>query len=64
MASTEFTNTKFQYSPSQVPIFDGEHYDYWSSQMQTFFLLKDLWDVIEEGYEEPSQTSSLTGAVH
>jgi predicted ribonuclease YlaK len=28
--------------------------------MQTLFISQDLWDVIEEGYEEPSQTSSLT----
>ncbi|XP_022873160.1 uncharacterized protein LOC111392128 [Olea europaea var. sylvestris] len=40
----------------QVPIFEGEHYEYWSIQMQTFFISLDLWDVIDdEEYEEPSE---------
>ena len=52
----------FQYSPSQVPIFDGEHYDYWSNQMMTFFISQHLWEVVDEGYEEQAQPASLTGA--
>lgn len=42
--------TLFSYSPSQVPIFEGVHFEYWSSQMETFFLSQNLWDVIEDGY--------------
>ena len=51
------TNTLFFYSPSQVPIFDGEQYDYWRSQMQTFFISQDIWEVVEDGYEEQDQAS-------
>ncbi|XP_022849751.1 uncharacterized protein LOC111371808 [Olea europaea var. sylvestris] len=50
------TVSSFTYSSSQVPIFEGEHYEYWSIQMQTFFISLDLWDVIDdEEYEEPSE---------
>ena len=45
--------TMFKYSPSEVPIFEGEHYDYWSSEMMDFFISHDLWDVIEKDYPEP-----------
>ncbi|XP_057418661.1 uncharacterized protein LOC130712864 [Lotus japonicus] len=46
MASS--TNSVFSYTTSQIPVFNGEHYDYWSSQMETIFLSQDLWDVVEE----------------
>ncbi|XP_022876705.1 uncharacterized protein LOC111394888 [Olea europaea var. sylvestris] len=50
------TVSLFTYSSSQVPIFEGEHYEYWSIQMQTFFISLDLWHVIDdEEYEEPSE---------
>ena len=50
--------TLFIYSPSQVPIFEGEHYDYWSSQMETFFISQDLWEIIEDGYAKSPETGS------
>jgi len=50
--------TYFTYSPSQIPIFDGEHYEYWSSQMETIFLSQDLWDVVEQGYEVESDSDA------
>ncbi|XP_047331160.1 uncharacterized protein LOC124934686 [Impatiens glandulifera] len=42
------TSTLFSYSPSQVPIFEGEFYEFWSSQMETFFISLGLWDMIDE----------------
>lgn len=36
--ATTLGSILFAYSPSQVPIFDGEHYDYWSSQMKIIFI--------------------------
>ena len=32
--------TMFKYSPSQVPIFEGEHYDYWRNEMKNFFQIR------------------------
>ena len=54
------SNTMFSYSQSQVPIFEGEDYRYWSDQMMFFFISQDLWELIEEDYEEPPTTSSNT----
>ncbi|KAI4380759.1 hypothetical protein MLD38_006912 [Melastoma candidum] len=45
-------NMFFIFSPNQIPIFDGENFDNWSSQMETNCLLQDLWKLVEEGYEE------------
>ena len=46
----------FSYSTNQVPIFNGEHYDYWSSQLMTIFISQDLWDLIEDGFQDPPRT--------
>lgn len=46
------SNSVFFYITNQIPVFHGEHYEYWNSHMETIFLLKDLWDGVEEGYEE------------
>lgn len=43
----------FKYSSTQVPIFEGEHYDYWSTEMMNFFNYEDLWYIIESDYPEP-----------
>ncbi|GMP42786.1 hypothetical protein CsSME_00012403 [Camellia sinensis var. sinensis] len=43
--------TTFNYSPAAVPIFEGENYHFWSTQMRTFFISKDLWDLVENSYE-------------
>ncbi|KAG6509698.1 hypothetical protein ZIOFF_027698 [Zingiber officinale] len=52
-------NMFFTFSPNQIPIFDDEHFDYWSSQMETIFLSQDLWKLVEEGYEEVPEGISL-----
>ena len=46
----------FSYSTNQVPIFNGEHCDYWSSQLMTIFISQDLWDLIEDGFQDPPGT--------
>ncbi|XP_075499421.1 uncharacterized protein LOC142537815 [Primulina tabacum] len=53
--------TMFKYSPSEVPIFEGEHYDYWNSEIRDFFISFDLWEIIENTYEEPPEDGSSTG---
>ena len=61
MAYPSNPNTFFQYTSLGIPIFDGEYYDYWSSPMKTFFISQDLWDVVEEGYQEHPQPTTLLG---
>ncbi|KAL0345816.1 UNVERIFIED_CONTAM: hypothetical protein Sradi_4412900 [Sesamum radiatum] len=55
MASNSSSAPLFSFSPSQVPIFEGEHYEYWSSQMQTFFESMELWDVIDGELQPPTE---------
>ena len=51
-------STLFSYAHIQVPIFEGVHFEYWSSQMGIFFLSQNLWDVVEDGYAEPPESGS------
>ena len=61
MAASTSTAT-FNYAQNIVPIFTGESYDFWSTQMKTLFISQDLWDLIEEGYEQPDDLSTLAAA--
>ena len=54
------SSSVFSYTSSQIPAFNGEHYDYRSSQMEKIFLLQELWDVVEEDYEERPQPKAAT----
>lgn len=47
------------YNNVQVPVFEGENYDFWSIKMQTLFRLLDAWEIVESGYEEPETTTNL-----
>ncbi|XP_028092376.1 uncharacterized protein LOC114292579 isoform X8 [Camellia sinensis] len=50
--------TTFKYSPAGLPIFEGENYDFWSTQMRTLFISEDLWDLVENSYESPQSQES------
>ncbi|KAG6498678.1 hypothetical protein ZIOFF_038400 [Zingiber officinale] len=58
MASTQAPISMFSYTANQVTIFDGEHFDYWSSQMETLFISQDFWDIVVNGLSEPPQQQS------
>lgn len=45
-----------------IPIFDGENYDFWSVKMKTIFLSFDLWEYIEDGFDEPEDITALPEA--
>ena len=42
-----------------IPEFDGSDYRYWSIKIQTLLIGKDLWNVVDDGYVEPIDWSSL-----
>jgi len=54
--------TTNQTSSILVPIFTGENYDFWNVKMKILFRSQDLWDIIEEGFTIPKDTSTLTAA--
>lgn len=52
-------------SSSSLPlstVFNGESYDFWSVKMKAFLMAHDLWDVIEQGYEQPDAEGNYTAA--
>ncbi|KAG6501038.1 hypothetical protein ZIOFF_040904 [Zingiber officinale] len=49
------SSSLFTFSPGQVPIFEGEYYEYWNSQMETFFESVDLWEVINGELTPPDE---------
>ena len=51
-----------QSSTISVPIFNGENYDFWRVKMETYFSSQDLWDIIEEGFTIPADTSALNAS--
>eukprot|EP00258_Populus_trichocarpa_P020828 XP_024436847.1 uncharacterized protein LOC112323342 isoform X2 [Populus trichocarpa] len=42
-----------------LPIFDGGNYDLWGKKMETLFRSQNLWDIVEKGFEEPENISTL-----
>ena len=37
-----------------LPQFNGKNYDYWSITMRDLFTSQDLWEFVEDGFEEPA----------
>ena len=54
------SSSMFANSPNQIPIFDGELYEYWKAQMETIFISQDLWDIVQEGIEQSPQENDST----
>src|SRR5438045_1015851 len=46
----------------QVSKFDGGNYDFWCVKMKTILLSYDLWDYVEEGFDEVKVPTSLSVA--
>ncbi|KAL4591456.1 hypothetical protein LXL04_004422 [Taraxacum kok-saghyz] len=38
---------------AKIVQFDGAHYDHWSELMENLLRVKGLWNMIDEGFEEP-----------
>ena len=58
MASTSNSTLNIQH-PS-IPIFEGENYDFWCIKMKTLFISQDVWELVENGYEDYDSQENLT----
>ena len=38
---------------TQLPQFNGKNYDYWAITMRNLFASQDLWEFVEDGFDEP-----------
>ena len=45
-----------------IPEFYGEDYEYWSIKMKTLLIGKGFWEIVEDGYDEPTDWTTLQGA--
>ena len=48
------------YDNVQVPLFEGENYDFWAVKMKTLFTSLDVLKIVKEGYEELAATTKAT----
>ena len=58
MANTSVTSMSSQ--PSSIPLFEGENYNFWCVKMKTLFMSQDVWDLVENGFDEPDNVITLT----
>ncbi|GMP56196.1 hypothetical protein CsSME_00020772 [Camellia sinensis var. sinensis] len=42
-----------------IPIFEGVNYKFWNVKTRTLFLSMDLWDTVENGYNETNKEKLL-----
>ena len=46
-------STSMSIGNTQLPQFNGKNYDYWAITMRVIFASQNLWELIEDGFEEP-----------
>eukprot|EP00253_Pinus_taeda_P009497 PITA_09497 len=56
MASTSTSMGMFN---PQFPQFNGKNYDYWAITMRALFSCQDLWELVQDGFEEPLDENEL-----
>lgn len=63
-SSNVSTSISSIYSNVQVPLFEGENYDFWAVKMETLFTSLDVLKLVKEGYEELAATTEATATQH
>ena len=51
VAGTSLTNP-------QLPQFNGKNYDYWAITMKALFSSQDIWELVENGFQEPTDAAA------
>ena len=44
---------------TQLPQFNGKNNDYWVITMRALFASQDLWELVEDGFEESTEENSF-----
>ena len=44
------------------PVFNGDNYQIWAVRMETYLDVMDMWEAVEEDYEDPMFPSNCTMA--
>eukprot|EP00253_Pinus_taeda_P008514 PITA_08514 len=56
MASTSTGMGMFN---TQLPQFNGKNYDYWAITMKALFSCQDLWELVQDGFDEPADDNEF-----
>ena len=43
----------------QIPQLNGKNYDYWAITMRALFASQDIWEMVEQGFQEPIDEIAL-----
>ena len=60
MQGMDSTGTSMGMFNTQLPQLNGKNYDYWAITMRALFSSQDLWELVEEGFEEPADENVFT----
>ena len=52
-------NRSMSIGNTQLPQFNGKNYDYWEITMRALFASQDLWELVEDGFEESTDENSF-----
>ena len=53
------SNTGMSLGNIHLPQFNGKNYDYWSITMRALFTSQELWELVEDGFEEPKDEAEF-----
>eukprot|EP00253_Pinus_taeda_P018864 PITA_18864 len=53
------TSTSMGICNTQLPLFNGKNYDYWAIVVRALFASQDLWEFVEDGFEEPADENEF-----
>ena len=52
-------STRTSMGNTQLQQFNGKNYDYWEIIMRVLFASQDLWELVENGLEEPADEQTF-----
>ena len=50
---------KHEYGKYSTPTIQWENYDYWAITMRAMFASQDLWELVEDGLQEPADENAF-----
>ncbi|XP_026458702.1 uncharacterized protein LOC113359251 [Papaver somniferum] len=53
------SNSSLYIQLPSIPLSHGENYDFWAIKMKILFMSQDVWEIVESGYDEIEDTSTL-----
>eukprot|EP00253_Pinus_taeda_P033019 PITA_33019 len=53
------TSTSMGLFNPQFPQFNGKSYDYWEITMKAMFACQDIWEIVQYGFEEPTDENEF-----